>query len=1041
MPAERRLGPYRLLDHLASGGMGMIWRAEDTRLGRTVAVKLLPPDLLKDERSKERFLQEARTASSLDHPNICSIYEVTETAEHVYLVMPCYEGETLEDRIARGPLPIPEVIDFALQAATGLGKAHQRGIVHRDVKPANLMVTGDGILKILDFGIAKLAEGEARHTRIGFVAGTPAYMSPEQMRGLEVDGRTDLWSLGVVMYEMLTGRHPFGDRGDRRGLDRAAILRDEPEPLARLRPGIPADLGRLVADLLKRDPAARVPSADVLADRLRALADRPAPVRRLWTGLMAAGLILVGALGPPRVTRIPVSTAGVSLAPAALPADRPSVAVLGFRGLSEGTAQQWLGPALTEMMTAELAAGGKVRVVSSERTASARQSLNLSQKSELAPSLLEKLHALVGADLAVTGTYLPLGSPGNRRIRLDLRILTMPEGDTVASVVEVGSEPELFDLVAKTGSRLREVLGISLPSEQERLQARGLLPAGSDALRLYSEALSRLRSFDPAGARALLLQAETLEPGSAVIQSALSEAWSMSGQDEQAHEAALRAFQNRQSLPEEARLATEARFHETEKQWDQASEIYRSLAALQPDELEYGLKLANSVSMSGRGLEALAVLTDLRKRPAPSRDDPRIDILEATVAWRLSDFSRMESFARAAVAKSRRLSAGLLTARGLVYRAHFERVNGRTQEAAELLRQAEELALQAGDRWTAGRVEGNLGAVLHQQGRLEEAEKIDRQSLDVARELGSAVGTLSQLYALGEIQQDRGNLEEARALLEESLDWARRMNYGYWQAQVENLLGPALLAQGDPAGARQRLTESLAIARQIRNQEIEVLALHGLAALSLEEGDPAAARRLLDEALALLVHLRLPRLSAGTLASSADLLARMGDPALARRRLLQAQAVERRAGHRIVSGRLLGIRADFAFRAGNLGAARAASEEQLRLARECGARPLEAVALRGLARVSRVSGETARARELLQEALRISTSSGNLLAAEAARVDLARLDLDEGNFDSALTLARQAAAWYQARNLIRGRSEALTVLAEAQRRIRTATRS
>ncbi|HVT16624.1 MAG TPA: serine/threonine-protein kinase, partial [Thermoanaerobaculia bacterium] len=183
---------YRVLEILGGGGMGVVYKAEDTRLGRPVALKFLPPELTRDPRAKARFLQEARAASALDHPNICTIHEVGETADgQLFLAMACYEGETLKRRLERGALPLAEVIDFALQAARGLAKAHGRGIVHRDVKPANLMLTGDGIVKILDFGIAKLA-GATTLTRAGSLLGTPAYMSPEQAFDDEVDARTDL---------------------------------------------------------------------------------------------------------------------------------------------------------------------------------------------------------------------------------------------------------------------------------------------------------------------------------------------------------------------------------------------------------------------------------------------------------------------------------------------------------------------------------------------------------------------------------------------------------------------------------------------------------------------------------------------------------------------------------------------------------------------------------------------------------------------------------------------------------------------------------
>jgi serine/threonine protein kinase/dipeptidyl aminopeptidase/acylaminoacyl peptidase len=274
-PVETVEGPgskvdrYEILELLGGGGMGVVYKARDTRLSRIVALKFLPPELTRDPRAKERFEQEARAASSLDHPNLCTILELGDAPDgRLYLVMPCYDGETLRRKIERGPLPVDQALDIACQIARGLAKAHHNGIVHRDVKPANLIVTGDGVVKILDFGLAKLA-GIAAVSHIGSSAGTPAYMSPEQARGDEVDERTDLWSLGVVLYEMLTGRRPF--RGEREQAVIYALLHERPQPLRELRPEAPPELARIVERLLAKAPEDRYASIEEPLAELRAL--------------------------------------------------------------------------------------------------------------------------------------------------------------------------------------------------------------------------------------------------------------------------------------------------------------------------------------------------------------------------------------------------------------------------------------------------------------------------------------------------------------------------------------------------------------------------------------------------------------------------------------------------------------------------------------------------------------------------------------------------------------------------------------------------
>jgi eukaryotic-like serine/threonine-protein kinase len=286
--ADRGASRYRLLGPLGIGGMGVVYRALDTQLGRTVALKFLPPALAPDAQAKARFLEEARAVAALDHPNICTLFEVGETADgQLYLAIACYEGETLKTRLGRGPVSVSEALQITVQVASGLARAHRLGIVHRDIKPANLMLTSDGMVKILDFGIAQLPG----RVPVRPLPGTPAYMSPEQARGEEVDARSDLWSLGVVLYEMLYGRKP-GDAGSRAATTPLVL-----PPAGSLQPDTPPELSRLLSRMLAVDPGDRHPDTTAL------LAD----LARLAGAATASGAALSRAVPRPRRLAVALS--------------------------------------------------------------------------------------------------------------------------------------------------------------------------------------------------------------------------------------------------------------------------------------------------------------------------------------------------------------------------------------------------------------------------------------------------------------------------------------------------------------------------------------------------------------------------------------------------------------------------------------------------------------------------------------------------------------------------------------------------------------
>lgn len=319
-------GKYRIIGVLGRGGMGVVFKAEDVKLKRSLALKLLPVALSHSAEAKERFLREAQVAAALDHPNLCTIYEVGEQDGQAYIAMAYVDGKSLKHEIARAPLKIDETLRIAIQVAEGLEEAHRHRIVHRDIKPANVMLTAKGQAKIMDFGLAH--EGTAAGlTRTGVVMGTVAYMSPEQVLGRKVDERTDIWSFGCLLYEMLAGRSPF--QGGHEQVFFQAIVHGEPEPIAALRRDVPAGLAQVIDRCLKKDRRDRYPNASALIDGLRS-----------------------------------VDLGDIAVAPAAVVREKPpSIAVLPFSDMSPEKDQDYFGEGIAEELINALAHLRGLRVV------------------------------------------------------------------------------------------------------------------------------------------------------------------------------------------------------------------------------------------------------------------------------------------------------------------------------------------------------------------------------------------------------------------------------------------------------------------------------------------------------------------------------------------------------------------------------------------------------------------------------------------------------------------------------------------------------
>jgi tetratricopeptide (TPR) repeat protein/predicted Ser/Thr protein kinase/TolB-like protein len=901
LTAGQSVSHFKVLGEINRGGMGIVYRAFDTRLEREIALKVLPTELVADSERKRRFVHEARAAAALSHPHIAVVYEIDEADGVTFIAMELIEGRQLSAVLKHERLTMPRVLALAVEIAEGLVRAHELGVTHRDLKPANLMITSEGHSKIIDFGLAKLAEPSATlqssnlatttgdHTTPGTVLGTTAYMSPEQARGETVDHRTDIWSYGVVLYEMATGDLPFPGRS---GLDiLSAIIRDPTPRLGKLGPELSAqaseELQRIIDKCLAKEPADRYQSMREIIVDLRATSrqiaghrdnvDRRAPN---WTTISAAAAVTaILALGVWAYVATRQATPGRRIDTVQSPAlaVRRSVAVIGFRNLSGRPEHEWLSTALSEMYSSELAAGETLRTIPGEVVARGKIELAVASTESFGRETLTRIRGNLGCDLVVVGSYLALGEGGERKIRLDLRLQDTQIGETIASISETGTENELLELVSRTGMRLRERLGVSGLSPETAAAVRASLPATQEATRLYAEGLAHLRQFDRINARELLERAVKADPRHPLIHAALSEALTGLGYDELARRAAQQAFDQSGSLSRENKLAVEARYRSVMREWSRAVALYRTLFDFFPDNLEYGLALADAQSAAGQAKMSMATVEELRRLPTPTSLDPRIDLAEGAAAYSLSDFKRAQEAAARAEAKGTARGAPLLVARAKLQEGNASNQLGDNQAAIRAAAEAETLFAAAGDAAGAGRTQFLRAIILREQGNLRAAQEMSERLLATTAETGDQRVRAVTLTQLGIIQSQRGDLAGSTARLRDALAVYRTLGDINSLGRALNNLAGTLQLSGALDDAAKMYEESLALHRAAGNRSGIGFALNNLAEVRETRAELKEAKRMYEESLAIRRELSFKDGIGYTAARLGNLLVAEGD--------------------------------------------------------------------------------------------------------------------------------------------------------------------
>jgi eukaryotic-like serine/threonine-protein kinase len=629
--ANTTVAHYRILSRLGAGGMGEVYLAEDTKLDRKVAIKFLPPQSIADEQAKKRLVREARAAAKLDHPNICAIYEIGEADGLTFIVMQNVEGETLAAKIQRKPMEVRESLDIAVQAAHPLAAAHSHGIIHRDIKPQNIMLTAHGQVKVLDFGLAKVvtnkgaleseAETQSLLTESGVIVGTVPYMSPEQVEGESLDARSDIFSFGAVLYEMLSGHQPFSAESAAATL--SAILTREPLPLARYSDGVPTELERIVRKCLGKDRERRYQTIrDVAIDlenvrrECEAAAVTASPRERTTeivdvlvtdkTGKQSpfASRRALGAAG------LVVALIGAALAyallfrgvPAARQPEIKSIAVLPLENLSGDPAQEFFADGMTEALISNLAQIRALKVIS--RTSVMRY--------KGSGKLLREIARELNVDAVLEGSVQRAGG----RVRITAQLI-QAASDTHLWARDYDRDPsDILRLQSEVASAVAEEIRIQVTAEERvRLaSARSVNPQAHEAYLLGRYHLSKKNEDDLRQAIEHFERAIQLAPDYAAAYAGLSEAWQERGVwgtrtfievEPPARAAALKAIQWDEQLAEGHMMLAQLNYI-YDWDWAGAEQQFKRALELDPGSLYVHRPYAVFLMAVGRHAEAIS---------------------------------------------------------------------------------------------------------------------------------------------------------------------------------------------------------------------------------------------------------------------------------------------------------------------------------------------------------------------------------------------------------------------------------------------------
>src|SRR6266436_6423459 len=829
---------YEILQLLGQGGMGAVYKARDVELERTVALKLIRSDLASHPEILRRFKQELILAREVTHRNVIRIFDLGQASGVRYITMDYVAGQDLRALLhEKGKFSPEEAVPIFLQIAAALEAAHQAGVVHRDLKPQNILVDKDGRVYVMDFGVARSLETPGM-TETGALMGTPEYMSPEQAKGMKVDARSDLFSLGIIFYEMLSGVSPF--KADTAMATMFKRTRERAVPLAQAGSGVPVFLSDIVSKCLEIDREQRYPSARAIIEDLEKWkrgtvrsAMKPvarwlkyAPRKQKWLAAGIASCLVLAAAYAVR-DKLPLR---FSMKPAAS-VQPVSLAILPFRNASTDLTMDWLGPSLAEMLRTDVGQSASLRTVSSDRLHQILKDLRIPENADFDPDTLKRLAEFSSADTLVWGRYVKLGE----QIRIDATLLDLKHERSMPLKSEAPNEKQLLQSVARLAQEIQQ--NLALPTDVlKELRSKSFRPSSDsvEALHNYNEGLELARQGNHLEAAKRFEASIQADPEFALAYSKLGQTYSNLRNDDKAEQFSRKAVDLSEKLPPQERYLIQANYAQVSNDNRKAIESYENLEKASPDDVDVHFHLGGLYESTGAydkaRVELAKVLAVDPKHVDALLAAGRVEIRSKNPKGSLDYLNRGLSLA--VQLDNPDGKATILNAIGAAY----EQLN-KPEEA--LRNYGESLAIKRslGQKPGIALTLGNIDRVQSSLGKPEEAYKSYQGAVTLQREIGDKKGLGVTLINLGELYTERSRYEEALKAFKESLQIQRDVGDENKQALCLNNIGNVYLAKGLSSDALTYYERALELRKKANVPSQVGETLHNLGEASLKAGD------------------------------------------------------------------------------------------------------------------------------------------------------------------------------------------------------------